>query len=247
MSNSPKIPVLILCGGKGSRFSKIDEKPKQLSILNGKPIIIHIIDLFFKSDFNYFILPLGYKKKMFMNFFNSKINQKKFNLNLIKKDTNDILSKKKNILIFDAKEKTNKLQRIKKSLKFINSKKLIVTYGDGISNVNINSLVNFSKKSECTLTAFKIKSQYGHLELKKNILKKFIEKPFLEKPINIGFYVFNKKLIQNNYKKNIDLEDGLLPKLAKKIKIFCYFHRGYFYSVDNPKDLENLKKIYAKR
>ena len=65
------------------------------------------------------------------------------------------------------KKKTNKLQRIKKSLKFINSTKLIVTYGDGISNVNINSLVNFSKKSECTVTAFKIKSQYGHLELKK--------------------------------------------------------------------------------
>ena len=247
MKNFPKPPVIILCGGRGSRFSKINQNPKQLSHLNGKPLIIHIIDHFFKSGFNYFILPLGFKKKMFTNFFKSNLNNKKFNLNIVSSHK-QIIEKKKNILLFDAKENTNKLGRIKKSLKFINNAKLIVTYGDGISNVNVNSLLNFSKNSECTLTAYKIKSQYGHIELnKKNILKKFIEKPFMEKPINIGFYVFSKKLLENNYRKNIDLEDGLLPKLTKKIKILCYFHKGFFYSVDNPKDLEKLKKTYGKR
>ncbi len=247
MKKTPNIPVLILCGGKGSRFSKIYEDPKQLSILNGKPLIMHIIDHFYKAGFNDFILPLGFKKKMFINFFNSKINKKKFNFN-IPNNKKNFLPKKKNIFIFDAKEKTNKLSRIKKSLKYINSDKFIATYGDGISNVNIKLLVKFSKKSECTITAFKIKSQYGHLELNKNnILKKFVEKPFLDKPINIGFYVLSKKIIEKNFKKNLDLEDGLLPKLAKKIKIYCYFHKGFFYSVDNYKDLEKLKKSYEKR
>ena len=69
MKNFQKPPVIILCGGKGSRFSKINQNPKQLSLLNGKPLIIHIIDHFFKSGFNYFVLPLGFKRKMFTNFF----------------------------------------------------------------------------------------------------------------------------------------------------------------------------------
>ena len=73
MIKNPKIPVVILCGGKGSRFSKLNEMPKQLSLLNGKPLIMHIIDHFYNSGLNFIILPLGFKKKMFFKFFKSKI------------------------------------------------------------------------------------------------------------------------------------------------------------------------------
>ena len=245
MIKNPKIPVVILCGGKGSRFSKLSEMPKQLSLLNGKPLIMHIIDHFYNSGLNFIILPLGFKKKMFFKFFKSKINKKKYKFNLIKK-IEEISPKNKNILLFDAKEKSNKLERIRKSLKFVRQDKFIATYGDGISNVNIKSLLKFSNKSACTITSYKAKSQYGHVIMnKKNILKKFVEKPYLNNPINIGFYVFNKNIILKNFSKKIDLEDGFLPMILKKINIYSYLHKGYFYSVDNAKDLEELKKKYV--
>ena len=247
MKRNLTIPVIILCGGRGSRFSKISESPKQLSLLNKKPLIIHIIDHFFKFGLNYFILPLGHKKKMFFNFFSSKRNKKKYRYSLINQNTK-VSPVKKNILIFDAKKNSNKLQRILKSLKFFKQEKFIVTYGDGISNVDIKSLLKFSKNSECTITSFKSRSQYGHVVLgKNNVLKKFIEKPFLKEPINIGFYVFKKNIILKNSTKNIDLEDSLLPKLIKRTKIKSYLHKGYFYSVDNQKDLDQLKKIYGQK
>ena len=245
MIKNPKIPVVILCGGKGSRFSKLNEMPKQLSLLNGKPLIMHIIDHFYNSGLNFIILPLGFKKKMFFKFFKSKINKKKYKFNLIKK-IEEISTKNKNILLFDAKEKSNKLERIRKSLKFVRQDKFIATYGDGISNVNIKSLLKFSNKSACTITSYKAKSQYGHVIMnKKNILKKFVEKPYLNNPINIGFYVFNKNIILKNFSKKIDLEDGFLPMILKKINIYSYLHKGYFYSVDNAKDLEELRKKYV--
>ena len=245
MIKNPKIPVVILCGGKGSRFSKLSEMPKQLSLLNGKPLIMHIIDHFYNSGLNFIILPLGFKKKMFFKFFKSKINKKKYKFNLIKK-IEEISTKNKNILLFDAKEKSNKLERIRKSLKFVRQDKFIATYGDGISNVNIKSLLKFSNKSACTITSYKAKSQYGHVIMnKKNILKKFVEKPYLNNPINIGFYVINKNIILKNFSKKIDLEDGFLPMILKKINIYSYLHKGYFYSVDNAKDLEELKKKYV--
>ena len=247
MKKNPTTPVVILCGGKGSRFSKITKNPKQLSLLNKKPLIMHIIDHFFKFGLNDFILPLGHKKKMFFNFFKSKKNKKKYRYNLVNQNTK-VSSIKKNIFIFDAKKNSNKLQRILKSLKFFKQEKFIVTYGDGISNVDIKSLLKFSKNSECTITSFKIRSQYGHVVLgKNNVLKKFIEKPFLKEPINIGFYVFKKNIILKNSTKNIDLEDSLLPKLIKRTKIKSYLHKGYFYSVDNQKDLDQLKKIYGQK
>jgi glucose-1-phosphate cytidylyltransferase len=245
MIKNPKIPVVILCGGKGSRFSKLSEMPKQLSLLNGKPLIMHIIDHFYNSGLNFIILPLGFKKKMFFKFFKSKINKKKYKFNLIKK-IEEISPKYKNILLFDAKERSNKLERIRKSLKFISQDKFIATYGDGISNVNIKSLLKFSNRSACVVTSYKTKSQYGHIIMdKKNILKKFVEKPYLDNPINIGFYVFKKNIILKNFSKKIDLEDGLLPMLLKKINIYSYLHKGYFYSVDNAKDLEELRKKYV--
>ena len=108
--------------------------------------------------------------------------------------------------------------------------------------------MKFSKNSECTITSFKTRSQYGHVVLgKNNVLKKFIEKPLLKDPINIGFYVFKKNIILKNSTKNIDLEDSLLPKLIKRTEIKSYLHKGYFYSVDNQKDLDQLKKIYGQK
>ena len=110
---------IILVGGTGSRFSKIDEYPKQLAKINKEIIIIKIIKQLKKFGINYFIFPLGHKKEFFIKFFNSKENIKRFNLNIVK-NFDKIKQDKININYFDAGKETSKLDRVLKSFKKLN-------------------------------------------------------------------------------------------------------------------------------
>ena len=138
-----KLPIIILLGGRGSRFSSIHEAPKQLSRLNKNIILIEIMNLFIKYGSNHFIFPLGYKKKFFLSFFKSKKNILKYNLNILKNRNKfaDIKKNKINISVFDASKKANKLNRIYKSFKYSDKNDFFVTYGDGLANINIKKLI----------------------------------------------------------------------------------------------------------
>lgn len=239
--------AIILIGGKGSRFSDINSSPKHLAKINGEAIINKIINLFRKNGIKEIIFPLGYKKEYYYKFFNSKYNQKKFNFTL-KNHT-----KKKNILIkmFDAGLKTSKLNRINKSLKFISSDDFIVTYGDGLSDINIKNLkkkyLAHNKKKVFISTYYK-KSQYGHVIFKTgNLVSKFLEKPKFTNPINIGYFVFNKKLFKSFYNNAYELEGKFLDKLIKKKILKNFIHKGYFYSIDDKKDLTIAKKMFKQK
>ena len=141
--NNNLISVVILAGGMGSRFSSVNEPPKQLSKLNKDLIIIHIINNFKKFGFKHFIFPLGAKKKFFIKFFNSKNNISKYKFNILKNNFNnkDIKSNRINISLFNAGEKTSKLMRIFRSLKYTINDDFLVTYGDDLANVNLKKLV----------------------------------------------------------------------------------------------------------
>ena len=131
MQSHKQIPIIVLSGGKGERFIGKSNSPKQLSKVSKHPIIIEVMLYYFKKGFNFFILPLGFKKKFFINFFYNKKNIKKYNLNIIKGANFDLPKEKLNIILFDAGVNTNKLNRINKSLKFLNESKLFgVCYGD---------------------------------------------------------------------------------------------------------------------
>ena len=229
--------AIILVGGKGSRFSDIKSPPKHLAFIQGEPIIIKIINLFRKHDINEIIFPLGYKKNFYNNFFKSILNQKKYNFSLSK------ITKKKQVLIkiFDSGLETSKLGRIKKSLKFFKNKDFIVTYGDGLSNLNLKKLSRqyfLKKNKKLFVSTFYKNSQYGHVNYdSKGQVKKFIEKPLLKDPVNIGFYVFNKKTFNLFYKKKYELEKDFLISVIKKKLLCSFLHKGFFYSIDDKKDL----------
>ena len=251
-NNISSIPVVILVGGRGSRFSSINEPPKQLLKLNKNLILINILNNFKKFGFNHFIFPLGVKKNFFIKFFNSKKNIKKYRFNLLKKNfqEREIKSDKINISLFNAGENTKKLMRITKSLNYTNNQDLLVTYGDDLANVNLKDLVRkyfLLNKKKAIVTIYKKKSQYGHLVVNKNgLVKKFIEKPLHQHPINIGFYLFSKKLLTSYKKNSFELENNFLPILTKFKLLTSYEHKGYFYSINDKKELINAKNKLKK-
>ncbi len=236
-------PVIILLGGKGSRFSDLSQYPKQLAKINQNNLLINIILKYKNFKKNFFILPLGYKSNFFKNFFRSKeIKKYKFNIfnskNIIKFD-----KKKCNILYFDAGKKISKIQRIKKSLSFISAKYFYLTYGDGVANLNIKESYNLYKKNKKFLvSSYKINSNFGHIIYSKNKkVKNFIEKPVLPYPINIGYYIFNTDLFKLYSKNTNDLEKDFLPKISKKKMLFYFQHKGFFFNIDSKNDLRELK------
>tara|TARA_B100000787_G_C16194763_1_gene299946 strand:+ start:553 stop:1335 length:783 start_codon:yes stop_codon:yes gene_type:complete len=245
------IPIIILAGGKGERFVSKENLPKQLAKVSSHPIIIEIILYYFKNGFNHFVLPLGYKLNFFLEFFGDKKNIKKYNLNILLNKNSKVINSKINIQLFDCGLKSNKLMRIKKSIKFLNkdSDKIGVCYGDIFANIFFKKeLLNFKKKNiDCIAVGYNERSPFGHITVKNNLVKKFHEKPKLKDPINIGFYFFKKNIFSNikiNY--NYDLESKLLPKLSKMNKLACHMHFGYHFTVNSQKDLIEVKQLYKK-
>ena len=243
-----KISTIVLVGGQGSRFSNLNEPPKHLTKLNKNLILNNIMNYIYKSGFRHFIFPLGFKKNYFIKFFNSKFNQKKYDFEIIKKkfDHKKFDKNKKFISYFNAGKKTKKITRVFKSINYTNNKDLLVIYGDDLANVKldkVNEIYNRNKRKKVIVTVFKKNSQYGHLKVNaQGKVSKFIEKPPFPYPINIGFYFINTDVLKRFYNKANELETKFLPSLVKKNLLLSYEHTGYFYSINDKKELLAAKK-----
>ena len=240
------LPVIILLGGKGSRFSELNKPPKQLAKINKKNLIISILQYYKKYDLNYFIMPLGFKSEFFHKFFNNKNNQKKYKINILKKSDQEVKKNYINIKLFNTKKTASKLERIYISTKYFQNNFFLVTYGDGLANINFKKQLNFFKKKRNNLlTVFNSRSQYGHAILgSQNKVKKFEEKPYFFSPINIGYYILNKNDLFRFYKNRFELENDYLKILIRKGLLYAYNHNGFFFNVDNKKDLDEVKKKF---
>jgi len=142
---------------------------------------------------------------------------------------------------------TNKAERIQKVRNLIKGDDFFVTYGDDLSDVNIDSLYKFHKKNKkiVTLTAVNLESQFGILELHDNEVVSFREKPKLDYFMNGGFYVFNKKIFEY-MKKGCDLEKDILGDLAKIRQVSAFKHNGFWKSMNTLKDVIELNELYKK-
>jgi len=234
--------LIILLGGKGTRFSDLKSSPKQLLQLNKHNILMNIILNYKKFKINNFILPLGHKSEYFKKYFNKKI-LKKYKINLLNKDKFNIKPNLLNLFMFNAGKNSTKIQRILKSTKFINYKYFFVTYGDGVADINLSRVENIfiKKKLNSILCVKKINSNFGHLNIKNNYVKKFEEKPLLQNPINIGYYMFDKEFFKSQAPNFKSLEINFLPHLANKKILISHEHKGFFFKFDSKNDLINFK------
>lgn len=239
---------VIFAGGYGTRLVEETKKiPKPMVRIGKKPILEHIINFYKNRGYNNFIILTGYKhKKIYEYFKNNKI----YNLNFLKKNSKlkEKSIKKITINFFYTGLNTNKYERLLKLKKYLsNEENFFLTYGDGLSNINLKKLISkhVKNKNICTLSAINPIPRFGLLKLNKDKVIKFEEKKTIENHyVNGGFFICNKKIFSfSKRKQNFDFEENLLSKLAKINKLGCYRHKGFWYSMDTLRDKLYLNKL----
>ena len=216
--------VVILAGGKGTRMREMTtDLPKPMVNIGDKPVIDHLIEIFeYFGDFE-FVIPTGYLG------------------NIIEEHFKNI----KNIRVVDTGLDTNTGGRIKK-IEDILDERFLVTYGDGLANVNINKLIDFHKKNNSigTMTVTNPVSRFGLVNFnKESRVESFIEKPKLDGFVNIGFMIFEKKFLKYlNYEST--LESKPLAELSKDGELYAFKHFGFFEPMDTYREYLNMNKLY---
>lgn len=245
--------VVILCGGIGYRLKEETEfKPKPMVFIGNKPILWHIMKIYSHFGFNEFIIALGYKGNFIKDYF---LNQKYFtdNFTLFTKTGHTKLHKNQNnkddfkITFVDTGQETLPGERILKIKDFIpeTDTDFIVTYGDGVADINIKELVKFHQKIGTigTVTGIHPRSKYGLLTIdKKNIAQKFSEKPILKDWVNGGFMVFKREFF--SYLRPGEFEHPAIKRLVNSKQLAVYIHNGFWHSMDTYPDVYNLNKLW---
>ena len=244
--------VLILAGGFGTRLSEYtNEIPKPMVPIGNIPIIVHIMSLYAKYGYKEFIVATGYKSNIINDFFKNKskniktLSDIKVELEFQFNATNssDIWK----ITLLYTGEKTMTGGRVKRAKAEIKESKFLMTYGDGISNIRIDDLVNHhsSNKKLATLSAVRPPVRFGELELDGINVTKFAEKPRLQKGwINGGFFVFEREIFDFISGDEIMLEREPLEKLVEMNQLIAYKHNSFWQCMDTKRDKDTLEEMW---
>lgn len=255
--SAKKIPVVILCGGKGTRMGALSELlPKPMQKIGNYPMIWHIMKLYHRFQFEHFVLALGYKGWEIKNYF---LNYQAIHLDL----TLDLATskttfhKKKRlepwkISMIDTGEDSLTATRIRLLKSHVEATKapiFCVTYGDGIGNVNLSDLISFhhSHGKIATVTGVHPPSRFGELTLDGTTVVEFNEKPQAEGSyINGGFFVFDAKKIWDYLPVDSDvpLEKLPLQHLAKDLQLMMFRHDGFWQPMDTPREHQLLNELW---
>jgi len=241
--------TIILCGGIGTRMKEETEfKPKPMVLIGGKPILWHIMKIYSHFGYNEFILALGYKGEMIRDYF---LNQRAFlNDFTLDTSTNKIEFHNNNsdnfkITFAETGLQSETGERILRVRKYINEDEFMVTYGDGVADIDIKKLVAFHKKQGTigTITGAHPYSKYGLLKINKerNLVIDFEQKPVIYDYASVGFMIFNKKAFE--YFDNGPMENALI-KLSKKDQLSVYTHKGFWKGMDTYREMEELNKLW---
>lgn len=218
---------VILAGGKGTRISEYTSSvPKPMVKIGSKPIIEHIINYYTKFGFKDFIIASGYKHKIIRDYFKKK----KFSVK---------------IKVINTGIETLTGSRLKKLSNILNET-FMLTYGDGLSDVNLKKLLHFHRenKKKITLTAVHPPARFGELTIIKNIVSKFEEKPQLQKGwINGGFFVVEPAFLKLIGNKNVMLERAPLNKVVKSEDLAAYRHEKFWFCMDTLRDKKVLDAL----
>lgn len=246
--------VIILCGGIGTRLKEETEfKPKPMVIVGGQPILWHIMKIYASHGYNEFILALGYKADYIKDYFlNQKAFTSDFTLNTRNHKTKFYLEEREEVDNFkvtfvDTGLETLPGERILRCQKYIpdRDKYFMVTYGDGVSDIDISALVKFHKKQKTigTITGIHPKFKFGVVRVDGgDKVLEFSEKPIMKDWVNGGYMIFDKRYFK--YQKPGELEHAALKRLSAKRQLSIYRHTGFWYAVDTQKEYEELNKIW---
>jgi len=220
--------VILLAGGFGTRLSEHTKTiPKPMINIAGKPMLLHIMKLYAKYGYKDFYIALGYKGEIIKKFFNKKFFDWKIHL-------------------IETGENTMTGGRLKRLKKYIGKETFMMTYGDGLSNVNLKKLLKFHKKNKklTTLTAVRPPARFGTLKLNGQYVSYFKEKSKLDEGwINGGFFVMEPEFLKFIKNDNTYLEREPLEAATKKGQLIAFRHEGFWQCMDTKRDMDRLNEI----
>ena len=245
--------ALILAGGFGTRLSEeTDLKPKPMVEIGGKPILWHIMKTYSHYGINEFVILLGYKgyfiKEFFANYF---LHQSDVTINTStgKINRHDNAQEKWKITLLDTGLNTQTGSRIKKAKKFINNKTFLLTYGDGVGDINIKDTIKFHKQHGklMTMTSAQPAGRFGSLNTdKNNMVTNFNEKPKGDNSwINAGYFVCEPEVLDYiDDSEDVIFEQAPIKNLVKKKQLYTYKHKKFWMPMDTLSDKMKLNDIY---
>lgn len=223
--------VVILAGGFGTRLAEeTDVIPKPMVSIGGTPILVHIMNYYTMFGHNEFVIALGYKADVIREYF---INNPRHDLK---------------IELVDTGLETSTGGRVK-FLEPLLNQEFMLTYGDGLSNVNIDELIHHHKKSNkvATVTAVRPPARFGTIEISNGLVTKFAEKdPQDSGWINGGFFVCNKSIIDSILDPTESLESSPMRLLVEKRQLASYQHNGWWQPMDTLRDKRTLESLWEK-
>jgi glucose-1-phosphate cytidylyltransferase len=246
--------VVILAGGRGSRLSEeTDVKPKPMVEVGGRPLLWHIMQHYARYGFNEFVLALGYRSDYIKRYI---IDSCQMHSDLtIKLSTGDILRHGDDfendwtVQCVDTGLETQTGGRLKRLAPYLGEGTFLMTYGDGVSDVNIKHLVDFHRKQgkHATLTAVRPPARFGHMHMDGELITRFEEKPQTEAGwINGGFFVLEQEILQHISDDGTWFEREPLENAAKQRQLVAYKHGGFWQCMDTLRDKRFLEDLVTR-
>lgn len=244
--------VVILAGGFGSRLSEFtDVIPKPMVPVGGKPMLWHIMSRYAKFDHNEFGIALGYKAEVIKTFFGNyrEINSD-FTVDLATGVVQSLNSTDVDwkVTLIDTGLNTSTGGRLRRMRDFVGDETFMLTYGDGIADIDIDNLLDFHRSHGklVTMTAVRPNTRFGELQLQGDTVKEFKEKPQLDDGwINGGFFVIEPQFIDFIGGDEVMLEREPLEKAAKQGQLMAYRHKGFWQCMDTKRDNDALEEIWS--
>jgi len=247
--------VVILAGGLGTRLMEETEaRPKPMVEIGGKPILWHIMKIYEAYGYNDFVLCLGYKaqsiKEYFLNYYlhNSDVS---IDIEKNKVDVHFSNSESFKVTLVDTGLKTNTAGRIKKIQKYVEGETFMLTYGDGVADIDINSLVAFHNSHDklATLTSIQTPGRFGNIEMDENgVVQHFVEKPQGDGMwINGGFFVLNPDIFKylEGDMDDVQWENKPLKEIANDGQLAAFKHSGFWKPMDALRDRIELEALWS--
>ncbi len=248
-------PVVILAGGLGTRLREETEfRPKPMVPIGGKPMLWHIMKMYAHYGFHRFIICLGYKGDMIKNYFlqyhldgvDFTVNTKTGTITEHQIDQEDW-----DITLVDTGQLTMTGGRIARAARYIDADNFLLTYGDGLANVNIDTLMQFHQSHQklVTLTGVNLTSRFGNLDVQENTITSFAEKKKIEDEwINGGFFVCKKEFLSYlSTHESCILEQEPLKKVASDGQLMMYKHTGFWQCMDTYREHQILEDLWKTR
>ncbi|MCH7562969.1 MAG: glucose-1-phosphate cytidylyltransferase [Gemmatimonadetes bacterium] len=246
--------VVILCGGQGTRLREETEyKPKPMVEIGGRPILWHIMQIYHRCGFNEFVLALGYKGDTIKEYFlNYRYMNSDFTIELgdgvVTTHCDDTTEHNWSVTLVDTGQDALKGARIARVRRYLDGDRFMVTYGDGVADVDLRRLLTFHEQAGTTgtFTGVRMPSRFGAVQTDEDgRIRSWKEKPLLEDYINGGFFVFERSFLDYlSEDEECELEQEPLERLAAEGQLSMYRHDGFWHCMDTYRDYLHLNELW---